>query len=115
MSGQTELINSPQLSDGDAGLSNKVCFLQRINDTKNIKTNAGFGGNKGIKDLRKQKTFRLIIDYFGDCRAWLRLARNDKLVLPTTSPCRRRLNRALPENPNTRVSRLAEMIKNLRK
>jgi len=43
----------------------------------------------------------LIIDYFGDCRARLRLARNDKLVLPTASPCRRRLNRALPENPTT--------------
>ncbi len=66
-------------------------------------------GTKVIKDLRKLRTFRLIIDYFGDCRARLRLARNDKLVLPTASPlrlrsgqaCRRRLNRALPENPTT--------------
>jgi hypothetical protein len=43
----------------------------------------------------------LIIDYFGDCCARLRLARNDKLVLLAASPCRRRLNRALPGNPAT--------------
>jgi len=71
-------------------------------------------GTKVIKDLRKQRVSRLIIGYFGDCRARLRLARNDKLVLPTTSPlrlrsgqaCRRRLNRVLLENPNIRVWRI---------
>jgi len=65
----------------------------------------------------------LIIDYFGDCRARLRLTRNDKLVLPTASPLRlrsgqayrRRLNRALPENPNPRVSAFPGYDKKLAK